>query len=234
MKSLINYYGIISFLIIYTISCEDNSPTLINDFTGQVDTIYDIEGNKYKTIGIGSQIWMAQNLKSIRLSDGTIIPTVIEDSLWARITTPGLCWYNNDSSKYQNIYGPLYNFYTVNTGLLCPVGWHVPTRADWDILSSFLGGDNIAGGKLKQSDGSHWKEPNPCIVSDFRFVALPGGCRRNFNGVFVDLGYTGNWWTSTSDNVYYSESKSMFHDNMLLNRFISDKRKGFSVRCIKN
>jgi uncharacterized protein (TIGR02145 family) len=216
------------------IGCENNSLSPVIDFTGQIDTITDIEGNTYKTIGIGSQIWMAQNLRTTRLNDGTIIPNVIEDTVWVRLLTPALCWYNNDSTNYQKMYGPLYNFYVVNTGLLCPIGWHVPGKSDWDILSTYVGSDNVAGGKLKQIDGSHWKEPNSCYLNNYNFMALPAGCRKQFNGEFVDIGNMGLWWTSTSDEYFIAECKGMYHNNTFLARFKENKREGFSVRCIKD
>jgi uncharacterized protein (TIGR02145 family) len=221
-------------LITITISCENNSTAPGIDYTGQVDTITDIEGNNYKTIGIGSQIWMAQNLRTTRLNDGTTIPEIINDSIWVKLQSPGLCWYNNDSVKYQKTYGPLYNFYVVNTGSLCPTGWHVPDKSEWKALATFLGGDNVAGGKLKESDGSHWKDPNKCFVNNYSYMALPGGYRRNFSGEFLDIGTMGYWWTSSPESFFIADCFSMSSWDTQLIRFEVNKRKGHNVRCIKD
>ena len=225
--------GVVLLFIILAISCE-KVKNLNNDYTGQVDTISDIEGNTYKTIGIGSQIWMAENLRVTRLNDGTIIPEEINDSIWVKLISPAVCWYYNDSISYQQIYGPLYNFYVVNTGLLCPIGWHVPARSEWETLANFVGGEKIAGGKLKQSDGSHWNEPNPCYLNNYQFMALPAGCRRQYDGEFRDIGDIGYWWTSTPDDYFTAECQAMLHDDTSLSRSIVNKKVGFSIRCIKD
>ena len=111
------------------------------------DSIYDSEGNKYRTVQIGTQTWMAENLRSTKLNDGTDIPFVPDVTLWSSLTTPGYCWFNNDSVGY----GALYNWYTANTGKLCPEGWHVPGDEEWTILTDYLGGKSVAGGKLKEA-----------------------------------------------------------------------------------
>ena len=122
------------------------------------DSISDIDGNTYKTIQIGTQTWMAENLKTTKYNDNSIIPLFTKYSDWHTMHNPGFGWYNNDSSAFKD-YGALYNYYTVMTGKLCPAGWHVSTDADWATLTNFLGGEDIAGGKLKEIDTLHWKNP---------------------------------------------------------------------------
>lgn len=219
---------------ILTIGCENNSVKPDIDYTGQVDTIVDIEDNYYKTIGIGSQIWMAQDLRTTLLNNGSVIPEETNDSIWAKLQTPAFSWYNNDSIKYQSTYGPLYNFYSVNTGLLCPIGWHVPNKSEWKILTDYVGGEKVAGGKLKESNGVHWKEPNTCFVNNYNFIALPGGCRKNFDGEFIDIGTLGYWWTSSSASFFIADCFSMSYLNTQLVRFETNKREGHNVRCIKD
>ena len=102
---------------------------------------------------IGTQTWMAENLRSTTLNDGTDIPFVPDVTAWAALTTPGYCWFQSDSLGY----GALYNWYTVNTGKLCPEGWHVPADEEWTILTDFLGGKSVAGGKLKEAGTYHWQ-----------------------------------------------------------------------------
>jgi uncharacterized protein (TIGR02145 family) len=122
--------------------------------------VSDIDGNYYKTIQIGSQIWMAENLKTTRYNDGSNIPLVTDNTAWSNLTTPGYCWYNNDAATYKNVYGALYNWYAVNTGKLCPSGWHVPSEYEWTLLVNYLGGVYAAGGKLKETGTTHWYSPN--------------------------------------------------------------------------
>ena len=224
----------IVFLFITFNSCEVTEPVLNPDYTGQVGQVIDIEGNVYKTIGIGSQIWMAENLKTVLLNDNSPIPIILNDSIWASLHSPGYCWYNNDSTYNKKIYGALYNFYVIETGLLCPTGWHIPDESEWNTLGSFLGGDEIAGGKLKDYYTSYWKEPNPCLANNYGFCALPGGKRLTYSGRYFEIGERGYWWTNTSKNDFYAYSRSMFYADKSLSNFESRKIIGCSVRCIKD
>jgi uncharacterized protein (TIGR02145 family) len=220
-------------VVIFAISCENNYSPEVNDYTGQVDSIIDIDGNSYKTIGIGTQIWMAKNLLTTRLNDGTSIQQVCSDTLWTYLNSPGYCWYNNDSIVNKKVYGALYNYYTVETGLLCPTGWHVPTETEWQKLEKFLGGSEIAGGKLKDYYAFYWNEPNPCLTNNYNFSALPGGKRLTY-GIFQGIEDYGWWWTSSTNTTYFAECISMFHESKGLGISRSHVRQGFSVRCIKN
>lgn len=215
-------------------SCEVTEPVLNPDYTGQIGQIIDIQGNVYKTIGIGSQIWMAENLKTTLFNVNSPIPKVLNDSIWAKLRSPAYCWYNNDSINNKSIYGALYNFYAIETGLLCPTGWHVPDKSEWNTLESFLGGNQIAGGKLKDYYTQYWKDPNPCLVNNFGFTALPGGVRLNFSGRFFEIGERGYWWTKTSQNDNYSYSRSMYYADKSLNTFELNNKRGCSIRCIKD
>ena len=222
------------FFIIASNSCEDNKPVLNPDYTGQTGQVADIDGNIYKTIGIGSQIWMAENLKTTALNDNTPIPIVLDDSTWAASHSLGYSWYNNDSTINKKVYGALYNFYVVQTGLLCPSGWHVPDESEWNTLESFLGGSEIAGGKLKDYYKSYWKDPNPCLVNNYGFFALPGGERLNYSGDFFQIGEIGSWWTKTAKNDFYAYSRSMSCSDKALRTFEISKKRGCSTRCIKD
>ena len=140
-------------------------------------SIKDIEGNVYKTIAIGKQVWMTENLKTTKFNDGTSIPMVTENEAWIKLTTPAYSWYNNDSTANKNTYGALYNWYTVKTNKLCPAGWHVPTDAEWVALITYLEGFTVAGGKMKEKGIEHWKSPNEGATNETGFTALPGGYR---------------------------------------------------------
>ena len=198
------------------------------------DMLSDIEGNKYKTIQIGSQIWMAENLKVTLFNNGNIIPNITDLNSWWETKFPAFCWYNNDP-KNMKIYGSLYNWYSVNTGALCPLGWHVPSQLEWTALEDYLGGSAIAGGKLKEAGTIHWREPNRDASNSSGFTGLPGGLR-TFGGIETDIaiGVEGFWFSSTEQN-----SGSAFVINV--GNYTSDssigtvaKSTGCSVRCIKD
>jgi uncharacterized protein (TIGR02145 family) len=196
------------------------------------NTVLDIQGNVYKTVAIGNQIWMAENLKSTLLNDGTEIPHITDNSSWNSLTTPGYCRYDNDQTLHSD-YGLLYNWFTVETGKLCPQGWHVPSHAEWTELTDYLGGESIAGNKLKESGTGHWAGSNPGSTNETGFTGLPGGLRNNY-GVFQYLGYGGFWWSATEGGggvwyryVYFDDSAVYAYDNGL-------KELGFSVRCVKS
>jgi len=233
------FYILLLFqLLIYSTGCEsflsEPSKQLTEDYTGQIDTIFDIDGNAYKTVGIGSQIWMAQNLRTKKLNDGTIIPQVKADSIWDFYPHIAYCFYKNDSIYNSKIYGALYNYYTVKSGLICPVGFHVPDDSEWAVLVKFMGGNEKAGGKLKDYYTSYWSDPNVCFANDYGFAALPGGRRSHYKGVFSSIRDMGYWWTNTSKNDFYAYARSLYNFNTLVNRNESSYGDGYSIRCIKD
>ncbi|MBA7527477.1 hypothetical protein ES705_19653 [subsurface metagenome] len=176
---------------------------------------------------------MAENLKTTKYNDGTAIPLVTNSTEWDNLTTPGYCWYNNDEASYKNTYGALYNWYTVNTGKLCPTGWHVPTDSEWTILTDYLGGYSVAGGKLKETGTTHWNSPNTGATNESGFTALPGGYRTN-SGAFNNVGSNGNWWSSTESSSTYAWHRSMNYSSSNVYRDYSGKSYGFSVRCVRD
>jgi len=196
-------------------------------------TISDADGNTYATVAIGTQIWMKENLKTTRYNNGTSIPLVINNTEWINLRTPAYCWYNNDASIFKATYGALYNWYAVNSGELCPTGWHIPTDNEWLTLANNLGGTNIAGGKLKEAGTGHWISPNTGATNESGFTALPGGWRYN-DGIFNWVNYGGYWWCSTEADSNSSWKVYMAYDFSYLGRSIDDKCDGFSVRCVKN
>jgi uncharacterized protein (TIGR02145 family) len=196
-------------------------------------TITDVENNHYRIIQIGTQVWMAENLKTTKFNDGTFIPLVTDNTDWDNLSTPGYCWYDNDAATYKNTYGALYNWYTVSTGTLAPAGWHVPTDAEWIVLTDFLGGETVAGGKLKEAGTIHWQSPNTGATNETGFTALPGGYRGLY-GAFSNVGGTGVWWSSTEDPPKYVWDRNMDYNDGGANRTMSSKMIGFSVRCLRN
>jgi uncharacterized protein (TIGR02145 family) len=195
--------------------------------------ISDIDGNTYSSLKIGTQTWMAENLKTTKYNDGTVIPLVKDSATWATLSTPGYCWNNNDSDSYKDSYGALYNLYAVNTVILCPVGWHVPSDSEWTVLSDFLGGESIAGGKLKDANLTHWESPNQDATNETGFTALPGGARDS-NGVFYYVGYHGGWWSSTEVYTVTAWIRNLDYNSGILVRDRVTKQMGLSVRCLKD
>ena len=214
--------------------------------------VTDYDGNVYNAVTIGTQCWMQQNLKSTKFNDGSAIPNVTDSATWVNLSTPGYCWYNNNYSTYGSIYGALYNWYTVNTGKLCPTGWHVPSDNEWTTLeravcssstcsTDFPYGSTIIGprgtdegGKLKEAGTSHWMSPNTGATNSSGFSALPGGYRLGNDGEFNDLSALGWFWSSTEEdvtNAWYSDLVSWGAD---VGRSYYGKMYGFSVRCLKD
>jgi uncharacterized protein (TIGR02145 family) len=219
--------GIGADMAFYT---TDTTKVVINfnpDLT--YDSITDAEGNEYKTIQIGTQTWTAENLRSTKLNDDTSIPFVPDGSAWASLTTPGYCWFNNDSVGY----GAIYNWYTVGTGKLCPEGWHIPTDDEWTILTDYLGGKSVAGGKLKETGTSHWLGPNSGATNETGFTGLPTGYR-NYSGGFNSINYYGFWWSSTEWSSTGAWYRDVYYGYNSVDRSNSSKKSGATVRCIKD
>jgi uncharacterized protein (TIGR02145 family) len=196
-------------------------------------TITDIDGNVYHTIAIGTQVWMVENLRTTRYNDGTAIPLVTDSTAWSNLSTPGYCWYNNDAATYKSTYGALYNWYTVNTGKLAPAGWHVPSDAEWSTLTTYLGGESVAGGKLKEAGTTHWTTPNTGATNETGFSALPGGFRY-YVSTFDLIGDNGYWWSATASDATNSWNRFMFNDNADVSRYDFNNTGGFSVRCVRD
>ncbi len=197
---------------------------------GVVPTVIDADANTYSTVKIGTQVWMAENLKTTQYNNSTPIPLIEDNDEWLALSTPAYCWYNNEESTYKTIYGALYNWYaldaTTNGGRnVCPTGWHVPTETEWTTLITYLG--SLAGGRLKESGITHWESPNIDGIDDSKFTALPGGVR--WNGIFYSIDVAGFWWSST-DNVFFRlENSSGYASISTL-----EKQSGFSVRCLQD
>jgi len=196
-------------------------------------SIRDFDGNTYTSVIIGTQTWMVENLKTSHYKNGSEIPLVTNNTSWGNLSSPGYCWYDNNESSYKSTYGALYNWYAVNTGNLCPSGWHVPKKEEWDVLATYLGGDNLAGGKLKEIGTTHWLSPNLGATNESGFTGLPGG-QRDDSGIFLFLSMDGFWWTNTISNTNWAYSRELDHDYSHFFSFNDMKKFGFSVRCIKD
>jgi uncharacterized protein (TIGR02145 family) len=196
-------------------------------------------------ITICDQTWMVKNLDVDHYRNGDPIPQVTDETEWRNLTTGAWCWYRNDSTRYSATYGKLYNWYAVNDPRgLAPEGWHVPSDADWTTLITCLGGNEVAGGKMKSvgtiEDGTGlWLAPNTDATNSSGFTGLPGGYRVGSIYVqytdFDHIAINGLWWVSTGqpDGADFVEL-----DNNTGSIFRNDpsifKTYGFSVRCLRD
>ena len=198
-------------------------------------TMKDNDGNVYRTIRIGNQCWMRENLSATTTfaSLGNAIPLVTSATAWSSTMSAARCWNNNDSAANAAIYGSLYNNYAARMQQLCPPGWKVPSREDFNSLANQLGGTSEAGGKMKESGTTHWTSPNTDVTNSSGFTALPGGSRSATNGSFVLPGSSGSFWTATENTAtnawfsllgYYTGEISVTH---------ASKQYGYSVRCMR-
>jgi uncharacterized protein (TIGR02145 family) len=202
-----------------------------NDLNSELVT--DSDGNLYHTVAIGTQVWMVENLKTTHYRNGDTIAMVTDNKQWSRLVTSASCNFKNDIKK-GDVYGRLYNWYAVaDTRNICPPGWHVPTQDEWQQLIGFLGGEFVAGGKLKEAGIAHWVSPNSEATNSSGFTALPAGSRDNGNGRFNHSGtYTYFWSATESHESAWGYNLSFYYAG--IGHFEFDKTFGISVRCIKD
>ena len=211
-------------------------------------TVTDIDVNVYKTVTIGTQIWMAENLKTTKYNDGTAIPVVTGSNVWPALTTGAYCWYNNDPATNKSTYGALYNWYAVNTAKLAPAGWHVATDAEWAILESYVSANLGTSSSVAKALAAttNWESylnidaigNNLTLNNSSCFTALPGGYRDTI-GSFVRVRYSCFWWSFTefinvSGSNSYGWFMSLSFDNSSTYRNYNTKSNGYSVRCVRN
>jgi uncharacterized protein (TIGR02145 family) len=201
-----------------------------------INLVTDYDGNVYTTVTIGTQTWMVENLKVTHYRNGDPIPNVTDNTAWVTLTTGAYCSYNNLPDNFD-IYGALYNWFTVaDTRNIAPTGWHVPTEAEWTTLETFLGGQSIAGGKMKEPGTTHWRSPNVGATNESGFSALPSGIRADSNGygAFYSLGDFWFGWSSTVYGTTYALRRNVGYNSTICDRFYEGKQSGYSVRLIKD
>ena len=236
----------IAILVVLFFGCSTSSENNSN-----LDNLTDIDGNVYESITICNQTWTKSNLNVSKYTDGTPIPQVTDPTIWATLTTGAWCYYNNDPAN-EVVYGKLYNWYAV-AGIydaaslanpilrkkLAPIGWHVPSDTEWNALIICLDPNenpgnaipNVAGGKMKSI--TLWATPNIGATNSSGFSGFPGGNRSN-SGSFFAIGGFGYWWSSSDYNSSDAWYRSLSYSSDLADYYGTSKRKGFSVRCVKD
>jgi uncharacterized protein (TIGR02145 family) len=192
----------------------------------------DYENHHYAVVQICGQLWMAENLKATKYSNGEDIPEVTGSAQWDNLSTGAYCYFDNNPD-YALTYGNLYNWFAaIDNRNICPTGWHVPTDNEWISLTSCLGGEAVAGGKMKEPDTVHWFSPNVGATNESGFSVIAGG-NRSF-GNFDSMGYGGSFWSVTGIDDVFAWGRDIFYYNTVANRHGTDKKSGLSIRCIKD
>ena len=246
MKSTI-ITGLAAILLL-AISCKKESALITDKSSAPALTTDITEAGKYTSVYIHGQQWMTTNLAVTHYRNGDRIPQVRSKAKWDTLTTGAWCWYNNDSATGA-VYGRLYNWYAVNDARgLAPAGWHIASDSEWTVLTTFLGGDSIAGGKMKSGgtfkDGTGlWRAPNTAANNSSGFTGLPGGWRLD-DGSFHSSGDStvgygiGLWWTATvnvnSHSTHSSWHRGLVFDAAFVRVHWDGQRDGCSVRCVKD
>lgn len=213
----------------------------------ETSTVTDFDGNVYRTVKIGDQWWMAENLKVAHYRNGDPIPNVVDNVAWRELAADACCVYNNDPANVA-IYGKLYNWYAISDNRnIAPEGWHVPTDYEWKQMEMYLGmsqtdADAVGwrgtdeGGKLKEICESYWATPNVGATNETGFSAIPGGYRVGETGAFVEMDYFAYFW-STSESVSYPTKaifRNLYHNNSIIGRGENGKKCGKSIRCVRD
>ncbi len=226
MSSWLKYLMLISGVIIFIFAgCEKDD--------GKTDPVADIDGNVYETIPVGNQVWMAENLRTTKLNDGTEIRLITKNQEWYNNSGPAFSWYNNDSSMFKVPYGALYNGYIAVNEKICPAGWRVPDKNDWNELVITLGDSTVAGGKLKVEGPTQWHSPNTGSDNSSKFTALPSGIRY-FEGTFSSLSYFTAFWSVTESDTSSLFFMSLSYLDAKASSGSKSKKHGFSIRCIRD
>jgi uncharacterized protein (TIGR02145 family) len=243
------FLSIIALVVLLFNGCEkDNTcPSSNNQTNGKTTAVFnsattygsltDQDFNVYKTVTIGTQIWMAENLRTTKYRDGSVIPEVNGALAWSTLTTGAYCNYNNTvATDTIATFGRLYNWYAISDSHnLAPAGWHIPSDVEWSQLTEYLGGEDVAGGKLKEIGTTHWLVVNTGATNETGFTALPGGSHfYNVYESFYYIGSFGNWWSTTENDTASAWYRIMYCNTIYVARGNISKTLGFSVRCIKD
>mgnify|MGYP006301802599 CR=1 FL=1 len=229
-----NIFKIALMLIVFLVNTETQAQ--------DQSTVIDMDGNVYQTIIIGDQVWMKENLKATTFNEGTPIPCITDNKEWSGLSTPGYCWQGNNIDAY----GALYNWYAVETGRLCPKGWHVAIEEDWKQLEIAVGmpedmadkegwrgsqGGKLAGKKESWVNGALKHAPD---FGSSRFHGLPAGNRLADNGLFGNMSTNAFWWSATEHDADTALGRMLHYGSTHIIKSAFEKQYGYCVRCVKD
>ena len=220
-----SFFKFIGIILVLLLACkkEKDDPNKVSD----------IDGNVYKTVKIGANTWMAENLKTTRYNNGDLIGTTTSEN--ADVTQedePKYQWAYNDDESNVPVYGRLYTYYAATDYRnICPKGWHLPTYYEWRIMVDYVGGEDVAGGNLKEKGTDHWKSPNTGATDDYGFRALPGGIRFPM-GIYNWQHTSANFWCYKDEN--YVNLWRLYYDYSEISKLNYMESTGFCVRCVQN
>jgi len=202
------------------------------------DVCEDTDGNVYETVWIGEQLWMAENLKVTRYNNGDAITYIANGEHWGSMNEGQYGVYDDDPIN-SNKYGNLYNWAVIGDFRgICPIGWHVPSNDEYTVLTDFLGGEDVAGGKMKEAGLEHWNYYSDQITSETTnesgFTGLPAGHRNTNTGDYVYMGFYGYFWSSTETSSDLAWRQYLFNYSSGIGRDTFGKPNGFSIRCLKD
>lgn len=222
----VTFFSIALALMIAFVQCGDNGGGGSDGGGSEDNRIKDGDGNVYTAVAIRGQTWLKENLKTTKYNDGTAIANITDNTAWKNATSGAYCWYNNTAAN-KDVYGGLYNSHAVNTGKLCPKGWHVAMSQEWSTLINVCGADANAGGLLKEKGTAHWTVGAGADDS-YGFTALPGG-QRAPSGGFDGLNVSAAFWVYQTTTCIYMQASlnSVSKENLQMT-------SGASVRCIKD
>ncbi len=230
IKNLKLFIGIIT-LSLLIVNCKKKEVTDETPYT----TVTDIDGNVYRTVTIGEQVWMAENLKTTKYYDGKEIPQVSDNDEWTNLNSPAYCWYDNDEATYKNQYGALYNWHVINSGNICPSGWHVPTDDEWTTLRDYIANDGHTRSRvaaaLKSTTG--WRDGGNG-TDNYGFSALAAGYRLFNSGSYRDETENAYWWSATPDGDDFAWGRYIQFGGKILYVLSYDHKNGVSVRCLQD
>lgn len=244
----IKFFIYLSTIVFFMVSCKKDDNIFQNQSNGEVSTsisspkaskkpkdgiVKDIDGNTYKTVQIGNQVWMAENLRVTRYRNGNPINNVEDATLWANANTGMWCYYGNNS-QMDAVYGKLYNWFAVSDSRgLAPKGWHIPTEAEVLTLINYLGGNIQAGGAMKESGTTYWQFPNTGATNVSGFTARPGG-HRHYTGLDYNVNQESSFWTTTIYNPSAAKFYSIYYSSSECGIGAEGMTFGYSIRCIKD
>jgi len=210
------------------------SISIFNDCKKESNLPVDGDGNVYDTVVIGTQVWLAENLKTTKYNNGVSIPLVTDNNQWVSMSSAAFCWHGNNPAIVKKDFGALYNWWAAKVSFLCPMGYHVPSNEEWQTLIDYLGGEEIAGDKLKATGTQFWGSGNNA-TNETGFTAMPGGMRSPNDGTFRELMGSGSWWSSSLGIDNDSGWRVDMYDSLSGAYLMGlSKKAGYSVRCIKD